>query len=110
LDGRDDEAPCPRFRPLSSITIGERHTEALTTPIRMAFGHRGRRLVPVRDARHSVWKSLPKAVFHLPRGEGEGDGRVSVVMEGASFQRISDWGRKSGSNVLHSNFQKGDTG
>jgi hypothetical protein len=68
--------------PARRMTIGERQTEALTTPIRMAFGHRGRRLVPVRDARHSVWKSLPKTVFHLPRGEGEGDGRE--VMERAS--------------------------
>ena len=32
LDGRDDEAPCPRFRPLSSITIDERHTEAERPP------------------------------------------------------------------------------
>ena len=36
-----DEAPCPRFRPLSSITIDERHTEAKTTPIRMALGLSG---------------------------------------------------------------------
>jgi hypothetical protein len=41
LDGRDDEAPCPRFRPLSSITIDERHTEAETTPIRKALGPSG---------------------------------------------------------------------
>ena len=32
LDGRDDEAPCPRFRPLSSITIDGRHTEAFNDP------------------------------------------------------------------------------
>jgi hypothetical protein len=37
LDGRDDEAPCPSFRPLSSITIGERDTVATTTPHQNGF-------------------------------------------------------------------------
>jgi hypothetical protein len=32
LDGRDYEAPCPRFRPFSSMTIGERQTEAENDP------------------------------------------------------------------------------
>jgi hypothetical protein len=38
LDGRDDEAPCPRFRPRSLDDDRRATHRGTTTPIRMSLG------------------------------------------------------------------------